>query len=110
MHDMLRNRTLTTDQSTGKVIAEYPERREQIFHIHNDMNLWYALRLLCVLCAVRSDLDPPHTTLTHQLSRDLAENKFQAGIALNDCPTGGFQCIPGSAVLHNTLCVRSLTS
>ncbi|ELR13480.1 PhytanoylCoA dioxygenase (PhyH) superfamily protein [Acanthamoeba castellanii str. Neff] len=52
--------------SEGKMIADFPERRKQIFHIHNDMNLW-----------------------------DLSENKYQAGIALNDCPTGGFQCIPG---------------
>lgn len=33
-------------------------------------------------------------------SRDLSENKFQAAIALNDCLTGGFQCIPGKTLSY----------
>jgi hypothetical protein len=58
--------SIVRDPQTGDVIAELPERKNAVFNVHTDMNLWY-----------------------------LKENKYQGGLALVDCPTGGFQCVPG---------------
>jgi hypothetical protein len=54
------------DPTTGKIIFQDTARREAIFPIHTDMNLW-----------------------------DLSEINYQGGLALQDCLVGGFQCIPG---------------
>jgi hypothetical protein len=55
-----------TDPATGKVIRSFNSRRDAVFPVHTDMNLW-----------------------------DLKAGWWQGGLALQDCHAGGFHCIPG---------------
>lgn len=55
-----------TDPATGKVTHKFNSRRDAVFPVHTDMNLW-----------------------------NLKDGWWQGGLALQDCHSGGFHCIPG---------------